>query len=189
MMDYFYAQNSPFRNSVYLGITKTNHKMRKLLFILFTLSFIACNNTSTEAVQISNADRIMKLYDAFAQGDVPSVLEGLTADINWMEAENFIYADGNPYVGHDAVVNGVFARLDAEWEYWNLADKAIMNVEGDKVLVTGRYQAKNKVTGKVLDSQFAHLWTMKDTLAASFQQFTDTKQAAEVVLGNSEGSF
>jgi len=44
----------------------------------------------------------------------------MSPDIQWNEAENFVYADGNPYVGPDAVVNGVFARLGAEWEYWNL---------------------------------------------------------------------
>jgi ketosteroid isomerase-like protein len=157
--------------------------MRKLLFILFALSVIACNNTVKEEVaSITNADRVKKLYDAFSEGDVPTVLAGLTTDINWNEAENFIYADGNPYIGHDAVVNGVFGRIGAEWESFNLIDKAFMNTEDGKVLVTGRYQGKYKASGKLLDAQFAHLWTMKDTLAASFQQYTDTKQAAEVVL-------
>ena len=157
--------------------------MRKLLYILLALPIIACNNTTKEEVEsITNADRVKKLYEAFAEGDVPSVLAGLTIDVSWSEAENFIYADGNPYIGHDAVVNGVFGRIGAEWEYWNLAEKAFMNIEDGKVLVTGRYQAKNKASGKLLDAQFAHLWTMKDTLVTSFQQYTDTKQAAEAIV-------
>ena len=161
--------------------------MRKLLFILLVLPIIACNDSTKEEVEsVTNADRVKKLYDAFAEGNVPSVLAGLAADVSWNEAENFIYADGNPYIGHDAVVNGVFARLGAEWEYWNLTDKAFMNIEDGKVLVTGRYQAKNKTSGKLLDSQFAHLWTMNDTLVASFQQYTDTKQAAEAILVDSD---
>lgn len=161
--------------------------MKKLLFFLLALSVIACNNTTKEETEsISNADRIKNLYNAFAEGNVPSVLEGLTTDVSWNEAENFIYADGNPYIGHDAVVNGVFGRIGEEWEYFNLTDKVFMNIEDDKVLVTGRYQAKNKASGKLLDAQFAHLWTMKDTLAASFQQYTDTKQAAEVILIDSD---
>ena len=155
--------------------------MKKVILLSLALMVFACNQPDPGP---TNADRVQKLYDAFAEGDVPSVLAGLNADVSWMEAENFIYADGNPYVGHDAVVNGVFARLGAEWEYWNLTDKAFMNVDDDKVLVTGRYQAKNKATGKTLDSQFAHLWTMSDTLVASFQQYTDTKQAAEVIIAD-----
>jgi hypothetical protein len=31
--------------------------------------------------------------------------------IEWNEAENFIYADRNPYVGPQAVLEGVFTRL------------------------------------------------------------------------------
>ena len=157
-----------------------------ILFAVALLFVMSCNPPAEETPEVSNADRIKVLYDAFAQGDVPTVLSGLTADVTWNEAENFIYADGNPYVGHDAVVNGVFARLGAEWEYWNLTDKVFRNIEDDMVLVTGRYQAKNKATGKVLNSQFAHVWTMQDTLAAAFQQYTDTKQAAETLVADPE---
>ena len=159
--------------------------MKKVLMIVCALMLVSCNSSKKEVAENNeptNADRVKALYDAFAEGDVPTVLAGLTEDVNWNEAENFIYNEGEAFIGHDAVVNGVFARLGSEWEYWNLADKAFMNVEDNMVLVTGRYQAKNKASGKVLDSQFAHLWTMKDSLASKFQQYTDTKQAAEVVI-------
>ena len=159
--------------------------MKNVLIVVFALTFIACNTSDKEVAESNeptNADRVKVMYDAFAEGDVDTVLAGLTEDVNWNEAENFIYAEGNPYVGHEAVVNGVFARLGAEWEYWNLSDKAFRNIEDNMVLVTGRYQAKNKATGKILNSQFAHVWTMKDSLASNFQQYTDTKQAAEVII-------
>lgn len=159
--------------------------MKQVILLFAALIILSCNNTKQEVVedpQPTNAERIKTIYDAFAEGDVETVLASLTEDVQWNEAENYIYADGNPYQGRDAVLKGIFERVGTEWEYWNLADKAFMNVEADKVLVTGRYQAKNKATGKLLDSQFAHLWTLKDTLAASFQQYTDTKQAAEVII-------
>ncbi len=47
----------------------------------------------------------------------------------------------------------------------------------NKVLATLRYQAKHKATGKMIDSQTAHLWTLRDGKIIGFQQFTDTKQA------------
>ena len=49
------------------------------------------------------------------------------------------------------------------------------------VLSTLRYKAKHKKTGKVIDSQTAHLFTLKDGRIVAFQQFTDTKKAAEAV--------
>ncbi len=121
------------------------------------------------------------LYQAFAEGDIPAALAPMAADIVWNEAESFPYADNNPYIGPDAVLNGVFARIGAEWAYWNLTDIQLHDMAGNKVLATLRYQAKHKATGKTIDSQTAHLWTLKDGKIVAFQQFTDTKQAGEAV--------
>ena len=121
------------------------------------------------------------LYKAFAAGDVPNALAPMDANIVWNEAEGFPYADRNPYIGPDAVLNGVFARIGAEWEYWNLTDIQLHGMSNNMVLATLRYKAKHKTTGKTIDSQTAHLWTLKDGKITAFQQFTDTKQAAEAV--------
>lgn len=121
------------------------------------------------------------LYQAFAKGDVPTALGFMVANIVWNEAENFPYADKNPYIGPDAVLNGVFARLGAEWEYWNLKDIQLHDMSGNRVLATLRYDAKHKTTGKVIDAQTAHWWTLRDGKITAFQQFTDTKQAAAAV--------
>ena len=121
------------------------------------------------------------LYQAFAKGDVPTVLGLMDANIVWNEAEGFPYADQNPYIGPDAVLNGVFGRIMAEWEYWNLTDIQLHDMSGNQVLATLRYKAKHKTTGKEIDSQTAHLWTLWNGKITAFQQFTDTKQAAEAV--------
>jgi ketosteroid isomerase-like protein len=158
-------------------------KINYLTFI-FSLALIlsSCNygDSKSEQAMPDNAAVAEGLYNAFAEGDVETVLAGLHPEVTWNEAENFIYADGNPYVGHDAVVNGVFARLGAEWEYWTLENKKYMNLTNGMVLVTGRYKAKLKTTGGEIDAQFAHLWTFTDGLASNFQQYVDTKQVAEV---------
>ena len=158
--------------------------MKKLVFILIIFSCIACGEKAKveEETKMANSERIKGLYDAFAAGDVDLVLSNFAEDIQWSEAENFIYDYGEPLVGADAVVEGVFAKLGSEWEYWNLENKQFYDVGEDRVLVTGRYKAKNIASAKELDAQFAHVWQLRDTLALSFQQYTDTKQAAEVVL-------
>ncbi len=128
-----------------------------------------------------NVGIVNGMYKSFAAGDVPAVLAAFDANIIWNEAENFPYADGNPYKGPDAVVNGVFARLGSEWDYWNLVDIQLRNMANDQVLATGRYQAKYKKNGKTIDAQFAHLWTLKEGKVLSFQQYADTKGVADVV--------
>lgn len=121
------------------------------------------------------------MYKAFAAGDIPTVVAGMDDNIVWNEAEGFPYADRSPYIGPDAVVNGLFARLGTEWEYWNLTDIQLHDMSNNMVLATLRYKAKHKTTGKVIDSQTAHLFTLKNGKIKTFQQFTDTKQAAEAV--------
>ncbi len=129
----------------------------------------------------NNAGRIREIYDAFAAGDIPTVLGSFHEDIVWNEAENFIYADGNPYKGADAILNGLFMRLGGEWDGFRLTGIQVFNVEGDRALATGRYQGIYKATGKPINAQFAHFWKFRDGQIISFQQYTDTMQVAEAV--------
>ncbi len=129
----------------------------------------------------SNVTAVRALYAAFATGDVPSVLAGLDAQVEWCEAENFPYADGNPYIGPQAVLQGVFARIGADWDGFSLKVEQVLAVEGDRVLATGRYQASRKGSGAALDAQFAHLWSLKDGKALRFQQYADTLQTRRVM--------
>lgn len=121
------------------------------------------------------------LYKAFAVGDIPTVLGAMEANIVWNEAESNSLADGNPYVGPDAVLNGVFARLGAEHEYFKLEDIKLHGMDNNRVLATLRYNAKVKETGKTYNAQVAHLWTLKEGKVSAFQQFLDTKKVAEAM--------
>ncbi len=152
----------------------------KLALLAGALFALACQPKAEQAPTPTNAERISKLYDAFAAGDVDTFVANLDPGITWNEAENFIYAKGNPYVGADAILSGVFGPIGAEWDNFRLEMTQFQNLDSDGVLVTGRYRGTYKANGKQLDAQFAHVWKLKDTLAISFQQYTDTWQAAEV---------
>jgi ketosteroid isomerase-like protein len=41
-----------------------------------------------------NANTVRGMYEAFAAGEVPKVLAALDPQVQWWEAENFIYDDG-----------------------------------------------------------------------------------------------
>lgn len=129
----------------------------------------------------SNAAIIRSVYQFFADGDIPSFLDLLDPKVEWNEAENFIYADKSPYIGPQAFVDGVLARIGEDWEYWNIADLTVTGMENNMVLGTGRYQAKHKVTGKIINAQVSHLFTLRNGKIVKFQQYTDTKQVAEAV--------
>lgn len=127
----------------------------------------------------NNVSTIDKLYKAFAIGDIPTVLSGLDAKVEWNEAEGNAMADGNPYIGHDAVVQGVFARLGAEHDYFKIKNLQLHEMSSNQVLATLRYDAKWKENGTLIDAQAAHHWTLKDGKVIAFQQYVDTRQLAE----------
>jgi len=123
----------------------------------------------------SNLNAIQSLYDGFARGDIPAVLAAMSPDIVWMEAENFPYDDGNPYVGHDAVVAGVFMRCATEWDGFAVTPEQLLDA-GDHIVARGRYTGTYKATGKPIRAQFCHVWKLEGGKAVTFQQYIDTFQ-------------
>lgn len=128
-----------------------------------------------------NISVIRGMYESFSRGDVSAVLKRMHQQIEWKEAENFIYADRNPYVGPQAVLEGVFMRLASEW-----ADFMVMPEEwldaGNHVVVLGTYSGRHKESGKEVRAQFAHIWGVAHGRVVRFQQYTDTKQFAEAIV-------
>jgi ketosteroid isomerase-like protein len=123
------------------------------------------------------------VYNAFATGDMPTVLGSMHPKIEWKEAESNSLADGNPYIGPDAILAGVFARLGANHEYFVLQDIKVHGMSDNMVLATLRYDAKVKATGKSYNAQVAHLWTLNDEgKITAFQQFVDTKKLADAEM-------
>jgi ketosteroid isomerase-like protein len=121
------------------------------------------------------ADLVKDLYAAFGRGDVAAVLGAFDAAIEWQEAEGVVYADGNPYVGPQAVAAGVFGRILADVD--NFAIRPVNIIDGgDTVVSEGRYTGTCRATGTPLDAQFAHVWQVRDGKIVRFQQYTDTSQ-------------
>ena len=82
----------------------------------------------------SNLDLIQGIYAAFARGDIPAVLGAMSPDIVWNEAEhNLPLADGNPYIGPQAVLEGVFMRLGEDFDGFIVVPERYV-AEGDSVV-------------------------------------------------------
>jgi ketosteroid isomerase-like protein len=128
----------------------------------------------------ANVKLIQDMYAAFARGDGPAVLGAMDPTIVWNEAENFPYADRNPYSGPAAVAEGIFSRLATEWDNFQ-ANPAEFLDAGDTVVVTGRYTATYKASNKPFDAQFAHFWRVNNDKVVEFHQYTDTAQAQRVM--------
>jgi ketosteroid isomerase-like protein len=129
-----------------------------------------------------NAETVRGMYAAFSRGDVPTIIAALDPEVEWWEAENFIYADGNPYVGPQAVLEGVFMRIAQEWEGFVVSPKEILDA-GDTIIGHGYYSGTCRANTVQVRAQFAHFFTFRDGKVVRFQQYTDTAQFREVVGG------
>jgi uncharacterized protein len=127
-----------------------------------------------------NVDIVQGMYNAFASGDIPTILAALDPQVEWWEAENFIYDDGNPYVGPEAVLQGVFMRIGTEWEGFAVTPKEVLDA-GDTAIGHGYYSGTYKKNGKHTKAQFAHFFTFRDGKVVRFQQYTDTAQFKQVI--------
>jgi uncharacterized protein len=120
------------------------------------------------------------IYKAFAKADIEGVLIRMSPDIVWNEADDFPYADGNPYRGPEAVLNGVFARCASEWDDFAVQIDEIIDA-GSIIIATGRYTGVYKETGSPQSTQVAHIWRVTDGKATGFQQYANTLHVAQVI--------
>jgi uncharacterized protein len=120
---------------------------------------------------MSNLESVRGLYEAFAKGDVPTVLGFLDANIAWTETEGFPY--GGTYNGPNAVLQGVFMRLGGEWDGFAVVPEEFID-GGDAIVVLGKYSGTYKATGKSFAANFAHVWKIREGKAVRFVQYVDT---------------
>ncbi len=117
-------------------------------------------------------EMVERIYTAFGEGDIAALTADFSADIVWNEAENYPYADRNPYRGVDQVLE-LFGRIAADWERFSV--KVEKMIEGENhVVMLGRYQGIYRNTGTQVDAQAVHVWTFANGKIVQFQQYADT---------------
>lgn len=120
-------------------------------------------------------------YAAFGRND-PSVLIGaMDPAIEWTQAEGNPLADRNPYIGPQAVGEGVFARLLPAIDNFTVVPSTFID-GGEHVVVVGRYGGTMKAGGARLDCPFCHVYWFRNGKAVKFQQFTDTEEWARLLV-------
>jgi len=123
---------------------------------------------------------VESFYNAMKARDLGSALALIDPNVQWSEAENFVYADQSPYVGRDNLINGLFMRLATEWEGFAAIPEQYVGT-GDTVAVMGRYRGTFRATAKPVSAQMVHVFKIAGGKIVRFQQYTDTAQFRDVV--------
>ncbi|MEJ2889117.1 nuclear transport factor 2 family protein [Actinomycetospora aeridis] len=130
------------------------------------------------SVATDNAALVRGAYEDFGRGDIPAVLGFLADDVVWTESAGGLY--GGTYEGPQAVLEGIFARVGAEWDGF-VVDLERVLADGDAVVGVVTYRGTYRATGRSVVARGAHVWEVRDGRAIRVEQFTDTAQFAAVV--------
>jgi uncharacterized protein len=129
-------------------------------------------------MSLENVALVQGLYAAFGRGDVETILETLTPDVEWeMVGRPADY----PMFGKRQGVKSAadFFRYLGENEEFKVFTPESVHADGDVVFVTGRSVYTFRTTGKAVDSDWAHLFVVRGGKIARFREFIDTAQIVE----------
>lgn len=130
------------------------------------------------ATEQDNLRIVKEAYACFQRGDIPGVIQTLAEDIDWLVPGP---SNITPLAGRRRGLEQVkqfFADIDKYEEIQQFEPREFL-AQGDKVVTFGHYRARVKSTGRVFESDFAQVLTLRDGKATKFQDYYDTFAGAE----------
>ena len=118
-------------------------------------------------------------FHAFAQQDLNFLLDLLHPEVEFRSAENFIYADRNPYRGKSGVKD-LFSRYTNDWDSFQALPEEITGA-GDMVIARGRFRGKFRSSGFLLDAEFVSVFKFREGRIVLIHTYTDTAQFRDAV--------
>ena len=127
--------------------------------------------------EVRHIKLVQSLYSAFSERNVPLMLSMLTEDVEWGEPENPFNPAGGTRIGHSGFLEWIEIGRNAEEILVLLPQK--MLTDADSVAVVGHMKCRAISTGRIYESDFVHLITVRDGRICKFQEFFDTYIAGE----------
>jgi ketosteroid isomerase-like protein len=128
-------------------------------------------------------ERIVKeMYAAFGRGDIPGVLGVLADDIEWRLAGPSELPYAGLHRGRDEVAK-FFQTLNQATEFEDFEPREFF-ARGDKVVVLGHERQRVKATGKVVETEWAMVFTLRGGKIARFHNYEDTHTVVAAHLGS-----
>lgn len=126
---------------------------------------------------LSNIQIVKNIYAAFGRHDINVILSLLSPDVEWGEPDNPFNPAGGTRYGHNGFLEWINIGREAE-EILTLEPRQFLTDE-NSVAVVGYVKCKAIQTGKIYETDFVHLVTIKDGKIVRFKEFFDTYIAGE----------
>jgi ketosteroid isomerase-like protein len=125
-----------------------------------------------------NAEIAKRAYEAFARGDMDTVLGSFAEDVEFYEAEGLPW--GGLHHGRDEVARNVFGVLAETFDDYRTTPERYIDA-GNTVVVLGRYSGVGRQSGKPFEAEFAHVWNLENGQLKLFNHYADTARMVEVL--------
>ena len=127
-------------------------------------------------MEAENTKLVKDAYAAFQRGDIQAVLATLSDDVEWravIGTEGVVPTSGLRR-GH-AGVGEFFQQLSTTTTFEAFEPREFI-AQGDQVAVIGRYKGKALATGKLYDSEWVMVFTVRNGKVVRFREFADSRQ-------------
>ena len=119
-----------------------------------------------------NLDIIQRGYDAFGRGDINGLLELLDDQVQWVTPGPPELATSGKRTGRQEVA-GFFEAVNQLFDIRRFEPREFIT-HGDRVVVLGSETAAARSTGKVIDLDWVHVFTLRSGKVVALQEFYDT---------------
>ncbi len=119
-----------------------------------------------------NLDVVRRGYDAFGRGDIDALLELFDEQIQWVTPGPSELATSGRRTGRQEV-GQFFASVNELFDVQRFEPRDYI-AQGDRVVVLGVEAARVRSTGKMLELDWVHVFTMRTGKVIAFQEFFDT---------------
>jgi ketosteroid isomerase-like protein len=125
---------------------------------------------------------VQKLYEAFGRGDLPTILSHLAEDVTWKYLGPAEIPFGGTRHGRDQVAQ-FFAAIAGSLEVQDFeVDRFI--AQGDMVVALGHERMRVRATGRTYETQWAHVFTVRQGKVVEFCEYADTAAVADAFRGS-----
>jgi len=131
-----------------------------------------------------NIEIVRRGYEAFLRGDVVALVSVMDENVEWVTPGPPELPTAGRRRGHLGVIEFVKA-LNALVELDRFEPKEFI-ARGDRVVVLGDNTSLVRSTGRILDFEWAHAFTLRDGKVIAFHEYSDMVAIANEVRAANE---
>jgi len=125
---------------------------------------------------------VREIYEAFAKGDLAAILNLLAGGVDWASPGPKAIPFSGSWHGRDRVAQ-FFAAVGEHLEVLDFGAGQFI-AQGDTVVVLGRERMRVKGTARVYETEWAHVYKLREGKVVRFREYTNTAAVAQAFRGS-----